>query len=118
MKAKGTTFETQVVDYLKEKGFGNAYRPATSGALDSGDINGIKAPHRQSIIQCKNHKTFHLSGWLNDAVTQAAMTKVGGNALPVVVFKRPGVGTKTLGNTYALLRLEDLADLLKDAGYL
>lgn len=117
MKAKGTAFETQVVDYLKEKGFDDCYRPATSGAMDSGDINGIKGPHRQSIIQCKNHKAYNLSGWLNDAVTQSQMTKVGGDALPVVVFKRPGVGTKTLGNTYALLRLEDLAELMKEAGY-
>lgn len=140
MKAKGTAFETQVVDYLKGKGFKNVYRPATSGGLDTGDINGIKADtaelrsyrskrldsptyselgehHRQAIIQNKNCKTFSLSSWLNDAVSQAKQEKVGGDALPIVVFKRPGVGTKNLGDTYALLRLEDLADLLKDAGY-
>jgi hypothetical protein len=123
MKAKGTGFETQVVDYLKEQGFGGAYRPATSGAKDSGDINGIRRQYtmltdgRQAIIQCKNHKTFSLSGWLDDAGEQAKQEAVGGDALPVVVFKRPGVGTKSLGKTYALLTLEDLAQLLKDAGY-
>lgn len=118
MKAKGTAFETQVVDYLKSKGFKNVYRPATSGGLDTGDINGLKHPNRQAIIQNKNCKTFSLSSWLNDAVAQAKQEKVGGDALPIVVFKRPGVGTKNLGDTYALLRLEDIADLLKDAGYI
>lgn len=117
MKAKGTAFESQVVTYLKDKGFNNVYRPATSGGLDTGDINGIKSEHRQAIIQNKNCKAFSLSSWLNDAVAQASQEKVGGNALPLVVFKRPGVGTKNLGDTYALLRLEDLADLLRDAGY-
>jgi hypothetical protein len=125
MKAKGTTFETQVVNYLKvAHAFVNAYRPATSGAKDSGDINGIrqnsefngKRP-RQAIVQCKNAKTFSLSGWLNDANEQAQQEAVGGDALPVVVFKRPGMGEKQMGEQYALLRLEDLAVLLKDAGY-
>lgn len=133
MKAKGTAFETQVKEYLHANGFPNAYRPATAGASDSGDINGIKQPgyvrpggfnsdevwvgDRQAVIQCKNHKTFSLSGWLNDAKEQAKQSAVGGDALPLVVFKRPGIGTKNLGKTYALMELEDLVQLLKEAGY-
>lgn len=125
MKALGTGFETDVRDYLKGKGFSNAYRPATSGAKDSGDINGIKQtlpesfPYgtRQAIIQCKRVAKFDLSGWLNAAQDQAKQEIVGGDALPIVVFKRPGVGVKNLGRSYALLSLEDLAVLLKEAGY-
>ena len=116
-KAKGTAFETLVVKYLRPRGFRKAYRPSTSGSYDSGDINGIAGPDRQAIIQCKNHKKFNLSGWLNDAVAQAQQEAVGGNALPVVVAKRPGVGEKNLGETYAIMRLEDLSTLLKEAGY-
>lgn len=123
MKALGTGFETDVVNYLKARGFTNAYRPATSSQYDSGDINGIKRPYsmltdgRQAIIQCKRVAKFNLSGWLNDAVGQAKQEIVGGDALPIVVFKRPGVGVKTLGESYALLRLEDIVQLLKEAGY-
>lgn len=124
MKAKGTAFETLVCNWLISNGFNSAYRPATSGSYDSGDINGIyrrsdntRHPYRQAIIQCKNAKTFSLSGWLNDAQDQAKQPKVGGDALPIVVFKRPGVGAKNLGDTYALLRLEDLKNLLIEAGY-
>jgi hypothetical protein len=121
MKAKGTAFETMVCNWLISHGFTRAYRPATSGSYDTGDINGIVrhygVNHRQAIIQCKNAKTFNLSGWLNDANDQAAQPKVGGDALPIVVFKRPGIGAVNLGDTYALLRLEDLRSLLHEAGY-
>lgn len=117
MKAKGTSFETLIVKYLRDRSFKRAYRPATKGGFDTGDINGITRPTRQAIIQCKNQKKFDLSGWLNDAVSQAQQEEVGGNALPVLVVKRPGVGEKSLGDTYAILRLEDLTSLLKDAGY-
>lgn len=128
MKALGTGFETDVVNYLRARGFPNAYRPATASQYDSGDINGIKrynkplpgegnGTYRHAIIQCKRVAKFNLSGWLNDAVGQAKQEIVGCDALPIVVFKRPGVGVKTLGESYALLRLEDIAQLLKEAGY-
>ena len=116
-KARGTSFETLVVRYLRPRGFRKAYRPSTSGSYDSGDTNGIAGPDRQAIIQCKNQRKFDLSGWLNDTVSQAQQEAVGGNALPVLVVKRPGVGEKNLGDTYAILRLEDLSVLLKEAGY-
>ena len=117
MKAKGTSFETLIVRYLRERSFRKSYRPATKGEYDTGDINGIASPRRQAIIQCKNQKKFDLSGWLNDAVSQAQQEEVGGNALPILVVKRPGVGEKSLGETYAIMRLEDITSLLKEAGY-
>ena len=117
MKAKGTSFETLIVKYLRGRSFKRAYRPATKGEYDTGDINGITNSRRQAIIQCKNQRKFDLSGWLNDAVSQAKQEEVGGNALPILVVKRPGVGEKSLGETYAILRLEDVSSLLKEAGY-
>lgn len=116
-KAKGTSFETLVVNFLRSLGFSRAYRPATKGGYDTGDINGIVSPKRQAIVQCKNQKRFNLSGWLNDTSDQAKQEEVGGDALPILVVKRPGVGEKSLGDTYAILRLEDLAMLLREADY-
>lgn len=125
-KAKGTAFETQVLKYLRDQGFGNTYRPATKGAYDTGDINGItrvipsNTPpiyQHHAIIQCKNHKSHDLSGWLNATVEQASQAEVGGNALPILTVKRRGVGDKNMGDTYAVLRLEDLVSLMKVAGY-
>lgn len=117
MKAKGTSFETLVVRYLRNRSFKKAYRPATKGEYDTGDINGITSSRRQAIIQCKNQRKYDLSGWLNDTVSQAQQEEVGGNALPILVVKRPGVGEKSLGDTYAVMRLEDLSSLLSEAGY-
>jgi len=117
MKAKGTSFETLIVRYLRSRSFKRAYRPATKGEYDTGDINGITSKRRQAIIQCKNQRKYDLSGWLNDTVSQAKQEEVGGNALPVLVVKRPGVGEKSLGDTYAILRLEDLSMLMTEAGY-
>lgn len=115
-RAKGTAFEVLVRDYLIRKGFVNAHRPALSGGNDTGDINGIvrRSPLRKAIIQCKNAKSFQLSQWLNDTVEQAERAD---GAVPVLVIKRPGKGEKALGESYAVMRLDDLAQLLEDAGF-
>ena len=64
-KAKGTAFETLVVNYLKEQGFPDARRTALAGENDSGDIHGVtqktEVPVKEVAIQCKNQKSFKLS---------------------------------------------------------
>ena len=115
-KQKGTSYETMVVEYLKAAGFTRSYRPALTGSGDTGDINGIEnAMGDDAIVQCKNQKKFNLSGWLDDTVQQAATKSE--NALPILVVKRPGKGVKQLGESYAVMRLEDVAVLLRLAGY-
>ena len=115
-KAKGTSFEVLVRDYLISKGFIHAHRPALSGGNDTGDVNGIarRTDMRKVAVQCKNQKAFQLSQWLNDTVEQAGRL---GNGLPVLVVKRAGKGEKALGESYAVLRLDDLVQLLEDAGF-
>lgn len=115
-KAKGTSFEVLVRDYLIGKGFIHAHRPALSGGNDTGDINGIarKATLRKVAVQCKNQKAFQLSQWLNATVEQAA--RLGG-AVPALVVKRPGKGEKALGDSYVVMRLEDFTELLSEADY-
>lgn len=113
-KQKGTSFETAIRIYLNESGFENAQRTVLKGGGDTGDINGIKSVSRQVAVQCKNQKSFQLSQWINDTVEQAANL---GGALPALVVKRPGKGEKALGDSYAVLRLSDLVELLKEAGY-
>lgn len=115
-KAKGTAFEVLVRDYLISKGFIHAHRPALSGGNDTGDINGIAraVPFRKVAVQCKNQKSFQLSQWLNDTVEQAERLD---DAVPVLVVKRPGKGEKALGESYVVMRLQDLTDLLSEAGY-
>jgi hypothetical protein len=115
-KAKGTSFEVLVRDYLISKGFIHAHRPALSGGNDTGDVNGIarRSTLRKVAVQCKNQKQFQLSQWLNDTVEQA--TRLG-NAVPALVVKRQGKGEKALGETYVVMRLDDFIDLLTEADY-
>ena len=115
-KAKGTSFEVLVRDYLINNGFPHAHRPALSGGQDTGDVNGLSraSTGRKVAVQCKNQKAFQLSQWLNDTVEQAE--RLGG-AVPALVVKRPGKGEKALGESYVVMRLDDLINLLQEAGY-
>lgn len=115
-KQKGTSFETMIKEYLNNNGFPDAERTPLKGGADTGDINGVKNRNsgRNAIFQCKNQKSFQLSQWLDDTVEQA---KNKGDAVPALIVKRPNKGVSSLGDTYAVLRLSDLVDLLKEAGY-
>jgi len=132
-KAKGTSFETAIREYLNANGFEKAHRTALEGGQDKGDIHGIEQTRhnsgvtivRKACIQCKNQKTFKLSEWLNDTVDQAVRldnaplseTAFRQAALPILVVKRPGKGEKSLGDSYAVMRLSDIVAILKDLGF-
>ena len=117
-KAKGTSFETLIVNYLKEQNICNARRTALAGENDAGDIHGVvqarDVPAKELAIQCKNQKSFKLSEWLNATVEQASKLTRG---VPLLVVKRPGKGAASVGESYAIMPLEDMLKLLKDAGY-
>ena len=117
-KAKGTSFETLIVNYLKEQDFSGARRTALAGENDAGDIHGVlqrkEIPPKELAIQCKNQKSFKLSEWLNATVEQASRLTRG---VPLLVVKRPGKGAAAIGESYAIMPLEDMLKLLKDAGY-
>jgi len=115
-KAKGTSYETLIKDYLINKGFKEARRTALAGAGDTGDINGVvqRTTNRPLCIQCKNQKKWDVSGWLNDTIEQAGRL---GNALPALLIKRPGKGAKAVGESYVVMRLDDFVELLQDAQY-
>ena len=107
-KQKGTAFETLVVRWLAEHGFPYAERRSLSGVNARGDISGIVG----IVIECKNHKTLSFSEWLEEA----AIERDNANAdYGIVVAKRKNKGDAA--DQYAVMRLEDLARLLKDAGY-
>jgi len=115
-KAKGTSFETLLVNYLKEQGFPHARRTALAGENDAGDIHGVvqRITLAEVAIQAKNQKAFKLSEWLNDTVKQASKLHMG---IPLLVVKRPGKGAAAVGDSYAVMRLEDMLLLLKEAHF-
>ena len=98
-RAKGTSFETAVVDYLTENGFDNAERWG-SGQMDLGDIRNVPL-----VIEAKNHKAMALSEWCD----QAAASGSKANKLWAVVHKRP---RKNVSQAYVTMSLENFAQLM------
>lgn len=66
-KAKGTTWETKIVNALAKIGI-RAKRRVLSGGLDKGDIELLDFP---LIIEAKNCKKMELSEWVDEAEKEA-----------------------------------------------
>jgi hypothetical protein len=107
-RAKGTSFETFVVNYLKNF-YPHAERRTLHGTLDKGDITGCDP---RLVFECKNHKTLNFSGWLHEAEVERINA---GAEMGIVVAKRRSYGNPA--DQYAVVRLEELLLLLKKAGY-
>jgi hypothetical protein len=107
-RAKGTAWETAIVGYLRDKGWTHAERRALGGAQDKGDIAGVIGV----VIEAKSCKTHDLAGWIDEAAVERDNADAD---LGVVWFKRRGYTSP--GKGYVLMTGEDLAWLLKSAGY-
>lgn len=107
-RSKGTSFETLIVRFLRDVGFPYAERRALHGNLDKGDVTGCGP----LVFECKAAKRHELSAWL----AETEQERVNANAdYGVLVVKRQGHGTGA--EQYAIMRMEDMARLLKQAGY-
>jgi Holliday junction resolvase len=106
-KAKGTAFETLIVNYLRDT-YPNVERRTLSGIHDKGDIAGT---NKKLVWECKDHKTLNFSGWLNEAEVER---ENAGAEFGIVVAKRRGHGSAS--SQYAVLTLETLVQLLIKAG--
>jgi hypothetical protein len=62
-KAKGTSAESAVVQYLRDMGFTQAERRTLNGHYDRGDIAGIPG----TVIEVKNCARQELAGWIAEA---------------------------------------------------
>ena len=67
-KQRGTTYETQVVRYLRDAlDDDEIARCSLHGSHDEGDIRWVRGPcGRRGIVECKNYKSFctaDLIGW-------------------------------------------------------
>lgn len=107
-RAKGTMFESAVAQFLRDNGFPHAERRALHGTLDKGDLTGMPG----LVFECKNHKELSLSEWLKETETERVNAAAD---FGVLVAKRRGVWDA--GQSYAVLTLDAMARLLKQAGY-
>lgn len=110
-KIVGDRFERAVVDYARARGFPWAERTRAGYARDHGDVH-LDPPSGGVVVQCKNHARLDLPGWLAQLAEQ---TEAAGADHGVLVAKRRGLGD--VGKSYAVLELEQLLLLLRQAGY-
>lgn len=107
-KAKGTSFETLTVRWLKDNGFPYAERRALHGSFDKGDITGCGP----LVFECKAKKAHDFSGWLKETEVETTNAEAD---YGVLVVKRNGYGDGA--DQYAVMKLSEMVRLLKQAGY-
>ena len=98
-RAKGTAFESEVVNFLKSQGFNEAERNILNSPL--GDIKNVPM-----VLECKNQKTMTLSEWMQQAENSGK--KAG--KLHAIVHKRRG---KNVSKAYVTMELDQFTELLK-----
>lgn len=115
-KAKGSSFEREVVGYLREHGFPYAERGVAGATEDIGDIIGTPGV----VWECKNQKRMDLAGWVDELKVEISnqrtrYSKAGPLLTGAVIHKRRGI--TDVGEYYATLPVSLLVTILKEAGY-
>lgn len=107
-RAKGSSFERMVADFLKAKGFPYADRRVKNGSKDRGDIGGVHVHGQSVVIEAKNYGGRLQPGpWLKEAQVEAGND---GSPIGVVVAKRRG--TAKPEDQFVLMELRDFVFLL------
>ncbi len=106
-KARGTAFESLIVDGLHDMGYPYAERRAQRGVNVGGDIAGIPGV----VLELKAVARLDLSGWLKEL---AAEIRNANADLGAVVVKRKGKGSPA--DQYVLMDFATFCLLLHEAG--
>lgn len=101
-RRKGTTFETAVVNHLKEQGLAAAERRALSGKNDRGDIAGVP----DWTLECKAEKAISLAGYVDEAAIEA---RNAGTRWYAAIVKRRGKG---VSSAYVVMPLQVFVEFL------
>lgn len=106
-RAKGSSFERLVADYLKAKGFPFADRRVKNGSKDKGDIGGVGTEAGRLVLECKNTSKISLGVWAAEAEAE----RLNDEALAgVVIHKRHGKGKAE--DQWVTMTLADLTAIL------
>jgi len=107
-KQKGATFETDLVKYLRTKGY-DTERLRLAGARDEGDIV-VKIGGLPFIIEAKNVRQTNLGGWVKEAEVEAkhySEAREIGRVNFAVVHKRRN---QPIFNAYVTIPLSEWLD--------
>ncbi len=102
-KSAGTRFETSIVTYLQAHVDDRIERRARNGAMDRGDVSGLRAYGHRVIAECKDYGGRILAAeWTREAeIERGNDDAVAG----VVVAKRKG--TTDPGSQWILMTVRD-----------
>ena len=107
-RAKGTAWESAIVDFLQGHGWPHAERRALNGARDRGDISGLPG----LVIEAKNATQYRLGEWVDEANLEQGNANA---AIGVVWAHRKGKAQAADG--YVIMDGRSFARLLKEAGW-
>ena len=107
-RAKGTAWESAIVQYLRDVGWPHAERRALHGTNDQGDVAGVISV----VIEAKNAARVQLAAWLDEAERERRNADADVGA---VWFKRRGKASP--GDGFVLLSGRQFARLLRQAGF-
>ena len=107
-KAKGSSFEREIVAYLRTEGWTGAERTRAGWIDDRGDIDGVVGV----TLECKNRRSMELAEWIDELVVEMGHAS---NHVGAVVHKRRGVTDP--GQYYASMPFSVFVRLLQEAGY-
>lgn len=109
-KQKGTSAETALVRFLQGQGFPYAERRALASANDLGDVVGTIG----LCWEVKNHKSYKIPAWLDETKVETENSK---SDFGILVVKPNGIGLGSVGKWWAIMDVESMTRLLRDAGY-
>lgn len=104
-RRKGSAFARDVCIYLRDALGLPVERRVDGGTRDRGDVAGIP----QWVLEAKNCRTIDLSGWMDEALREAAHD---GAPFYAVVAKRRMKGTH---QAYVVMPLEIWAQWLRES---
>lgn len=110
-KSAGSRMERVTADYLARALDDDGIdRQVRMGALDTGDVRGVKIHGQKIAIEVKNVAKMNLAGWAKEAeIERGNLDALAG----VTVHKRHGNGVP--GDQWVTLTLRDFAAIISGA---
>lgn len=102
-KHRGLRSQKVVAEYLKVNGW--PYAESTGAGRSGSDVTGVPG----LALEVKARAGFDPMAWVRQAAANPG--------LPMVAFRPNGMGETTVGSWPCIVRLADLVQLLRAAGY-
>lgn len=108
-KKAGSTFERQIADHLAATVDDRIDRAVKRGALDQGDVAGLRFHGHKIAVEVKNTAKVTLSSW----AAEAEVERVNLGALAgMTIHKRHGVTAP--GKQWVTMTVDDLVALMRE----